>query len=60
MVIFYIICTFLFGYNVFNGKCPKNLNTKASDKMTDANSVDPDQTAPEEQSDQGLHCLPFH
>ena len=22
-----------------------------------ANSVDPDQTAPEEQSDQGLHCL---
>ena len=26
-----------------------------------ANSVDPDQTAPlgEEQSDQGLHCLPF-
>ena len=29
------------------GKCPKNLNTKASDKMTYANSVDPDQTAPE-------------
>ena len=26
-----------------------------------ANSADPDQTAPrEEQSDQGLHCLPFH
>ena len=24
-----------------------------------ANSVDPDQTAPSEQSDQGLHCLPF-
>ena len=24
-----------------------------------ANSVDPDQTAPKEQSDQGLHCLPF-
>ena len=24
--------------------------------MTDANSVDPDQTAPE----QGLHCLPFY
>ena len=23
------------------------------------NSVDPDQTAPEEQSDQGLHCLQF-
>ena len=28
-------------------KCPKNSNTKASDKMTYANSVDPDQTAPE-------------
>ena len=23
-------------------------------------SADPDQTVPEEQSDQGLHCLPFH
>ena len=29
------------------GKCPKNSNTKASDKMTYVNSVDPDQTAPE-------------
>ena len=29
------------------GKCPKNSNTKASDKMTCANSVNPDQTAPE-------------
>ena len=36
-------------YGAFNkyGKCPKNSNTKASDKMTYANSVDPDQTAPE-------------
>ena len=46
------------------GKCPKNSNTKVSDKMTYANSADPDQTAPKgilkEQSDQGLHCLPFH
>ena len=24
-----------------------------------ANSVDSDQTAPQEQSDQDLHCLPF-
>ena len=24
------------------------------------NNVDPDQTAPKEQSDQGLHCLPKH
>ena len=29
------------------GKYPKNSNTKASDKMTYANSVDPDQAAPE-------------
>ena len=29
------------------GKCPKNLNTKVSDKMIYANSADPDQTAPE-------------
>ena len=29
------------------GKYPNNSNTKASDKMTYANSVDPDQTAPE-------------
>ena len=29
------------------GKYPKNSNTKMSDKMTYANSVDPDQTAPE-------------
>ena len=31
---------------MYYGKCPKNSNTKASDKMTYANSVDPDQTAP--------------
>ena len=24
------------------------------------NSADPDQTAPKEQSDLGLHCLPMH
>ena len=29
------------------GKCPKILITKVSDKMTYANSADPDQTAPE-------------
>ena len=29
------------------GKCPKISNTKVSDKMTYANSADPDQTAPE-------------
>ena len=30
-----------------------------SDRQIWANSADPDQTAPEEQSDQGLHCLQF-
>ena len=29
------------------GKCSKNSNSKVSDKMTYANSADPDQTAPE-------------
>ena len=29
------------------GKCPKILYIKSSDKMAHANSVDPDQTAPE-------------
>ena len=37
-------CSFI---NKCYGKCPKNSITKASDKMTYANSVDPDQTAPE-------------
>ena len=32
---------------IMYGKCPKNSNTKVSDKMTYANSADPDQTAPE-------------
>ena len=44
---------------------PNDLNFL--DRHVWANSVDPDQTAPrgvvsllqEEQSDQGLHCLPF-
>ena len=44
----YKICFFL---KVSYGKCPKILNAKASDKMTYADSADPDQTAPS-----GLHC----
>ena len=32
---------------------------KFSDRQVWANSADPDQTALEESSDQGLHCLPF-
>ena len=43
-----------------HGKCPKISYTKVSDTMAYANSVDPDQTAPLEQSDQGPHCLPFY
>ena len=37
----------LFSFKICYGKCPKNSNTKVSDKMTHANSADPDQTAPE-------------
>ena len=37
-----------------------NFCTPVSDKVACVNSADPDQTAPKEQSDQGLHCLPFH
>ena len=44
---------------VYN-KCPKISDTNVSDIMAYAKTVDPDQTAPEEKSDQGLHCLPFH
>ena len=33
-------------YNEYS-KCPKILYTKVSDKMAYANSLDPDQTAPE-------------
>ena len=33
---------------------------KYSGRGTLANSVDPDQTAPKEQFDLGLHCLPFN
>ena len=42
------------------GKCPKISNFEVSDKIANKNSVDPDQTAPNEQSDQGLHCLTVH
>ena len=67
--IFVTTCTFfkqvkisvrLVTCNNIYSKCPKILYTQVSDKMAYANSTDPDQTAPEEQSDQGLHCLSFH
>ena len=32
---------------------------KFSDRYAWANCADPDQTTPKDQSDQGLHCLPF-
>ena len=38
-------------------KCPKISYTLMSDKITYANSADPDL---KEQSDQGLDCLPLH
>ena len=41
------------------GNCPKILFTYFSHKHY-TNSADPDQTALEEQSDLGLHCLPFY
>ena len=34
-------------------------DSKYWDRKVNANGADPDQTALE-QSDQGLHCLPFH
>ena len=34
-------------------------NLKAWGRSYHENTVEPDQTAPEEQSDQGLHCLPL-
>ena len=41
-------------------KCPIILYTYLSHKMAYANGADPDQTAPEGKSDQGLHCLHFN
>ena len=40
-------------------KCYKILYTEVSQNMAYAKSADTDQTAPEELSDSGLHCLPF-
>ena len=37
----------MFIMKMFYGKYPKISNTKVPDKMAYANSVDPDQTAPE-------------
>ena len=44
------------------GKCSELSHTIVSYKMASENSEDPDQTAPGlmEQSDKGLHSLPFH
>ena len=40
-----------FGFTMYNAvMCPKGANDMA-------NIVDPDQTAPKEQSELGLHCL---
>ena len=37
---------FIENMNIIYGKCPKISNTKVPDKMTYANSADPDQAAP--------------
>ena len=39
-------------------KC--SIYPKYLDRNICANSADPDQTAPKEQFDLGLHCLPLH
>ena len=41
-------------------RCTKISYTKVSEKTAYAKSADPDKTAADKQSDQGLHCLPFH
>ena len=43
-----------------NSNCHKISYTSFEDKPACANSADLVQTAPKEQSDHGLHCLPFH
>ena len=50
---FFIILKFQQTDNANLWKLLENWNKNAS-------SADPDQTAPWEQSDQGLHCLPVH
>ena len=45
--LFLLVALLMSIHNTCYGKCPKNSNTKVSDKMTYANSADPDQTAPE-------------
>ena len=42
------------------GKSPKILNTKLCDKMTYANSADPDQTAPAVWSGSTLFVIPLY
>ena len=42
------------------GKLKYRKDPKFSDRQVLANSAGPDQTAPKEQSDLGLHCLLYH
>ena len=53
------ICTWALFINDVYGKCPKIFDTEVSDKMVYADMLDPHQTAPEGESDQGLHFLPL-
>ena len=51
---------FLVGKSIYiHYNCCYSNDPKFSDRQVRANSVDPDQTALEEQSDQSLHSLPF-
>ena len=53
-------CIYVLTDDLYSSNCPKILYTKFSDTMPYANSIDPNQPASEEQSNQDLHCLPFH
>ena len=56
----YLKLRYLFKYLEY-GKCAKFSNTKVSDKMAYMQIVDTQITLLlKEQSDQDLHCLPFH
>ena len=51
MVIFYVIITFITVLNFGTERSELTVQTDPDPR--------PDQTAPESESDQGLHCLPF-
>ena len=54
------ICKFKIGTIIYQSGSHKHYRNGPKDRQALANSADQDQTAPREQSDQGLHCLPFY